>query len=43
MDLKNGWNNLVSFFILLINIWPFILIGIGFLFGIKKLIKRRKK
>ena len=31
---KNGWTNLIDFFIVLINIWPFILIMIGVLFGV---------
>lgn len=38
---KNGWNNLIWFFIMLINIWPFIVIGIGLIIGIR--IYRRKK
>lgn len=32
---KNGWDNLIWFFVFLTNIWPFILIGIGFIFGFK--------
>lgn len=39
--LNNGWGNLIWFFVLLTNIWPFILIGFGLLFGIR--IYRRKK
>ncbi len=26
---KNGWNNLVSFLVFLINLWPFVLIIVG--------------
>jgi Domain of unknown function (DUF4349) len=37
----NGWDNLILFFVLLINIWPFILIGLGLVVGIR--IYRRKK
>ena len=32
---KSGWNNFIWFFVFLTNIWPFILIGIGLIFGIK--------
>ena len=39
---KNGWNNLIWFFVFLTNIWPFILIGIGLLFGIKMWRKRKQ-
>lgn len=38
---KNGWNNLVWFFVFLINIWPFILIGVGLVFGAKVWRKRQ--
>jgi hypothetical protein len=38
---SNGWNNLVWFFVLLTNIWPFVLIGILMLFGIR--VYRKKK
>ena len=37
----NGWDNLIWVFVFLTNIWPFILIGIIFVFGIK--IRRKKK
>lgn len=40
---KNGWDNLIQFFIILINIWPFILIGFGLIFGIKTYSSKRKK
>ncbi|WP_159038384.1 DUF4349 domain-containing protein [Brumimicrobium mesophilum] len=39
---KNGWDNLVWFFVYLINIWPFILIALLVLLGVKGL-KRGKK
>ena len=38
---QNGWNNLIWFFVFLINIWPFILLGIGVLVGVKVWIKRK--
>ena len=38
---KNGWENLILFFVFLVNIWPFILIIIGFVILIK--IWRKKK
>ena len=38
---RNGWDNLVWFFVVLTNIWPFILIGLGLIIGLK--IYRRKK
>lgn len=37
----NGWNILTWSLIFLINIWPFILIGIGFVVGIKMWRKRK--
>lgn len=39
----NGWDNLVWFFVYLINIWPFIIIGGIIIFGIKAVRRRRKK
>lgn len=39
MGLKNGWNNFVWFLIGLVNIWPFILLG---LFGIVGIIAFRR-
>jgi hypothetical protein len=39
--LKNGWDNLIWFFVYLTNIWPFILIAIGLIIGIR--IWKRKK
>jgi hypothetical protein len=38
---SNGWDNLVWFFVVLTNIWPFILIGLGLIIGLR--IYRRKK
>ena len=38
---KNGWDNLIWVFVFLTNIWPFILIGIGLIVGIK-MWRRRK-
>lgn len=38
---RNGWNNLILFFVFLTNIWPFILIGVGLIFGIR--IWKKKK
>jgi hypothetical protein len=38
---KNGWDNLIWFFVILTNIWPFILIGIGLIFGIRMWKKRK--
>jgi len=38
---ENGWDNLIWFFVLLVNIWPFIIIGLGLGFGI--FFWRRKK
>ncbi len=40
---KNGWNNLIWFFVFMINVWPFILIGIGIIFGFKLWRKKRVK
>ncbi len=38
---RNGWNNFILFFVLLTNIWPFILFGLGLIIGIR--MYRRKK
>lgn len=40
---KNGWENLILFFVFLVNIWPFILIIIGTVLLIKVWRKKRKK
>jgi uncharacterized protein YcfL len=37
---RSGWDNLIWFFVFLSNIWPFILIAIGIVFGI---LLRKKK
>lgn len=37
---RNGWDNLIWFFVFLINIWPFVLIGLGLIIGIR-IYKRR--
>ena len=37
----NGWNNLIVFFVFLINVWPFILLIIAVIYGIKRW-RRRK-
>ncbi|HHZ64250.1 MAG TPA: DUF4349 domain-containing protein [Flavobacteriales bacterium] len=38
---RNGWENLIWFFVFLTNIWPFILIGLGLIIGIR-FYRRRK-
>lgn len=38
----NGWDNLVLFFVALINIWPFLLISIILYIGIRFFRKRKK-
>jgi hypothetical protein len=38
---RNGWENLIWFFVFLTNIWPFILIGLGLIMGIR-FYRRRK-
>ena len=40
--LSNGWDNLIWFFVVLTNIWPFVLIGIGIIFAVRRIRKRRK-
>jgi hypothetical protein len=39
---SNGWDNLVLFFVALINIWPFVLISIALVFGIRFYRKKNK-
>ena len=39
---KNGWDNLIWFFVYLTNIWPFILIVIGVILGIRMWGKKNK-
>ncbi|MCX2741010.1 DUF4349 domain-containing protein [Pontibacter anaerobius] len=38
---RNGWNNLIWFFVALINVWPFILIGVALLVALR--VYRRKR
>lgn len=40
---KNGWENLIWFFVGLTNIWPFVLIFIGLIFMLISWRKKRKK
>jgi hypothetical protein len=39
----NGWNNLLSFFIALLNVWPFIVLIVVLFFGIRSYRKKRNK
>lgn len=41
--IKNGWDNLLSFIFALINIWPFIIIGILVVYLSRKFLFRRGK
>ncbi len=38
---REGWENLIRFFIVLTAIWPFILLGVGILIGIRMYRKRK--
>ena len=40
---RNGWDNLIAFFVLLTNLWPFILIIVGVIFGLRSLRRRKKR
>ena len=40
---KNGWGNLILFFVFLVNIWPFIFIIIGIMILIRIWRKRKNK
>lgn len=40
---RNGWNNLIWFFVFLTNIWPFVLLGLVLLIVVKVYRSRRKK
>lgn len=40
---KNGWENLILFFVFLVNVWPFILIILGILILIRIWRKRKQK
>lgn len=35
-----GWENLLTILILAVDVWPFILLGIGLWFGFRKVVKR---
>ncbi len=39
---KNGWENLLWFFIGLVHIWPFIILGVVTIFLLRRFLKRRK-
>lgn len=39
---KNGWNNLIWFFVALVNVWPFIFLAVGLFVGFRLLRKRKK-
>jgi hypothetical protein len=39
---RNGWDNVIWFFVVLTHIWPFILIGSGLVIGIRIYRKRKK-
>lgn len=38
---QKGWDNLIGFLVVLVNIWPFILISLGLIFGIRAYRKRK--
>ncbi|WP_299704023.1 DUF4349 domain-containing protein [uncultured Pontibacter sp.] len=40
---RNGWNNLIWFFVFLTNIWPFVLLGLALLIGVKVYRSRHRK
>ena len=40
---RNGWDNLIWFFVLLTNIWPFILLGLLLLIGLSAYRKQKRK
>lgn len=40
---RNGGNNLIWFFVGIVNIWPFLLLGIALVFGIRIYRKRKRK
>ena len=39
----NGWNFFTLFLVALVNIWPFLLIGLGSLIGIRGYRRKKKK
>ena len=40
---QNGWDNLIQFFVLLTNIWPFIVLGLLLMIGVITYRKRNKR
>ncbi|MEO1438212.1 MAG: DUF4349 domain-containing protein [Bacteroidota bacterium] len=40
---RNGWENLVLFGVVLVNVWPFIVLGVAFLIGWRYKRKRNSK
>lgn len=40
---QNGWDNLIQFFVLLTNIWPFIVLGVLLMIGLVTYRKRRRR
>jgi len=38
---RNGWDNLIWFFVVLTNVWPFLLFGLGLIIGIRLYRKRK--
>jgi len=43
LGIKNGWNNFIWLLVGIVNIWPFILLGLMSIFGIRQYRKRKKK
>lgn len=39
---RNGWDNFIWFFVVLVNIWPFIILTLGLIIGIWVYRKRKK-
>lgn len=42
VGLKNGWNNFIKFLIVLVNAWPFLIIGLLVIIGLIAARKKRK-
>lgn len=40
---KNGWSNLIAFFVLIVNVWPFLILFVGGVLCFKFWVKRRRK
>lgn len=38
---SKGWENLLTMLILAVDVWPFILLGVGLLFGFRKFAKKK--